>query len=157
AASVALATIAFVLAVPATIVAQGASDARFEALVRLTEAKMKEYGVPGVALGIVNNGAVSIRGVGVTNLEAPLPIPPHAVFPTASISTPFAARAMMRLVEQGRVDLKAPVRKYLPDFGVRDSMVSRDVPVLQLLTHMGGWEGQVSGPDRGTETLKTFV
>jgi len=155
--SVALASIAFVLAVPATILAQGASDARFEALVRLTEAKMKEYGVPGVALGVVNNGAVSIRGVGITNLEDPLPITPHTVFPIASISKTFAATAMMRLVEQGKVDLKAPVRKYIPDFRVRDSIVSRDVTVLQLLTHMGGWEGQVSGPDRGTETLKTFV
>ena len=98
AASVALASIAFVLAVPATILAQGASDARFEALVRLTEAKMKEYGVPGVALGVVSNGAVSIRGVGITNLEDPLPITPHTVFPIASISKTFAATAMMRLV-----------------------------------------------------------
>jgi CubicO group peptidase (beta-lactamase class C family) len=140
-----------------TLHAQAARDARFEALVTLTEAKMKEYGVPGVALGIVNNGAVSIRGVGVTNLEDPLPITAHTVFPIASISKTFAATAMMRLVEQGKVDLKAPVRKYIPDFRVRDSIVSRDVTVWHLLTHTGGWEGQVSGPDRGTETLKNFL
>jgi hypothetical protein len=63
----------------------------------------------------------------------------------------------MRLVEQGKVDLHAPVRKYLPDFRVRDEAASRDVTVWHLVTHLGGWEGQVSGPDRGTETLKTFV
>src|SRR5499426_4473059 len=151
------ASIAFLSALPTAALAQTGSDARFEALVRLTEAKMKEYGVPGVALGIVNNGAVSIRGVGVTNLEDPLPVTAHTVFPIASISKTFAATAMMRLVEQGKVDLKAPVRKYIPEFRVRDSVVSRDVTVWHLLTHLGGWEGQVSGPDRGTETLKNFV
>jgi CubicO group peptidase (beta-lactamase class C family) len=135
--------------------AQG--DARFDALATLAEAKMKEYGVPGVALGILQNGTVTIRGLGITNVEDPLPVTAHTVFPIASISKTFAATAMMRLVEQGKVDLKAPVRKYLPDFRVRDEATSRDVTVWHLLTHQGGWEGQVSGPDRGTETLKNFV
>src|SRR5262245_11936388 len=151
------ASIAFLSALPTAVLAQSGSDARFEALVRLTEAKMKEYGVPGVALGIVNNGAVSIRGVGVTNVEDPLPVTAHTVFPIASISKTFAATAIMRLVEQGKIDLRAPVRTYIPEFRVRDSVVSRDVTVWHLLTHLGGWEGQVSGPDRGTETLKSFV
>jgi CubicO group peptidase (beta-lactamase class C family) len=63
----------------------------------------------------------------------------------------------MRLVEQQKVDLRAPVRTYLPDFRVRDEAASRDATVWHLLTHLGGWEGQVSAPDRGTETLKNFV
>jgi len=63
----------------------------------------------------------------------------------------------MRLVEQGKVDLRAPVRIYIPNFRVRDSTVSRDVTVWHLLTHLGGWEGQVSGPDRGSATLENFV
>ena len=41
----------------------------------------------------------------------------------------------MRLVEQGKLDLKAPVRRYLPDFKVRDAAVSKDVTVWNLLTH----------------------
>jgi CubicO group peptidase (beta-lactamase class C family) len=134
-----------------------AADARFEALASLTEAKMKEYGVPGVALGVLRDGVVTIRGLGITNVEDPLPVTAHTVFPIASISKTFAATAMMRLVEQGKIDLKAPVRRYLPDFRVRDEAASRDVTVWHLLTHLGGWEGQVSGPDRGTETLKDFV
>ncbi|MGQ0641484.1 MAG: serine hydrolase domain-containing protein [Gemmatimonadaceae bacterium] len=123
----------------------------------LPDAKMKEYGVPGVALGVVHNGSVNIRGLGITNMEDPLPITAHTVFPIASISKTFAATAMLRLVEQGKVDLRAPVRTYVPDFRVRDEAVSRDVTVWHLLTHLGGWEGQVSGPDRGSETLKNFV
>jgi CubicO group peptidase (beta-lactamase class C family) len=40
---------------------------------------------------------------------------------------------------------------------VRDDAASREVTVWHLLTHLGGWEGQVSAPERGTETLKNFV
>ena len=137
--------------------AQAGANPRFDTLVSLTEAKMKEHGVPGVALGIVADGAVIIRGLGVTNVEDPLPVTEHTVFPIASISKTFAATAMMRLVEQGKVDLRAPVRTYLPDFRVRDEAASREATVWHLLTHLGGWEGQVSGPDRGTDTLKNFL
>ena len=136
---------------------QSAATPRFDALVGLTEAKMKEYGVPGVALGIIENGTVTTRGLGITNVEDSLPVTAHTVFPIASISKTFAATAMMRLVEQGKVDLRAPVRTYIPTFKVRDSVASRDATVWHLLTHLGGWEGQVSGPDRGTATLENFV
>jgi CubicO group peptidase (beta-lactamase class C family) len=137
--------------------AQAAPDARFEALASLVETKRKEYGVPGVALGIIHDGNVTIRGFGVTNVEDSVPVNAHTVFPIASISKTFAATAIMRLVEQGKIELRAPVRTYLPDFRVRDEAASRSVTVWHLLTHLGGWEGQVSGPDRGTETLRNFV
>jgi CubicO group peptidase (beta-lactamase class C family) len=130
---------------------------RFDALVAFAEGKMREHRVPGVALGIVDNGVITTRGLGVTNVDDPLPVTEHTVFPIASISKTFAATAMMRLVEQGKIDLKAPVRKYLPDFKVRDDNVSRDVTVWNLLTHSPGWEGQVSGPERGEDTLRNFT
>src|SRR6188768_782940 len=137
--------------------AQPASNPRFDALVALTEAKMKEFGVPGVALGIIDGYTVTTRGLGITNVEDSLPVTAHTVFPIASISKTFAATAMMRLVEQGKVQLRAPVRTFIPDFRVRDEAASREATVWHLLTHLGGWEGQVSGPERGTETLKNFV
>jgi CubicO group peptidase (beta-lactamase class C family) len=137
--------------------AQASPDARFEALVSLAESKMQEYRVPGVALGILDGGRVTMRGLGVTSVEDPLPITAHTVFPIASISKTFAATAIVRLIEQGKIDLRAPVRKYLPEFRVQDEAVSRDVTIWNLLTHTSGWEGQISGPDRGDETLKNFV
>jgi CubicO group peptidase (beta-lactamase class C family) len=137
--------------------AEERADPRFEAIVTLIESKMRDYRVPGVAVGVVDNGIVSTRGLGVTNVEDPLPVTEHTVFPIASISKTFAATAMMRLVEQGAVDLQAPVRRYLPEFRVRDEAVSRDVTIWHLLTHSSGWEGQVSGPERGEDTLRNFV
>ncbi len=148
-----VALIALAFASPAA--SQG--DARFDAIAALAQARMKELGVPGAAIGIVHNGITTILGLGITNVEDSLPVNAHTVFPIASISKTFAATAMMRLVEQGKVDLRSPVRTYLPDFRVRDSVASREATVWHLLTHLGGWEGQVSGPDRGTETLTNFI
>jgi CubicO group peptidase (beta-lactamase class C family) len=150
------AVVAFVLIAGISPRAQAGAN-RFDALIGFAEARMREHKIPGVAIGIVDNGAITTRGLGITNVEEPLPVTDHTVFPIASISKTFAATAMMRLVEQGRVDLKAPVRKYLPDFKVRDEQVSRDVTVWNLLTHSGGWEGQISGPERGEDTLRNFV
>ncbi len=148
--------------VVAMVLAAGAPRAqappnKFDALAAFAEGKMREYRVPGVALGIIDNGVVTTRGLGLTNVEDPVPVTDHTVFPIASISKTFAATAVMRLVEQGTLDLKAPVRKYLPDFKVRDDAASRDVTVWHLLTHTPGWEGQVSGPERGDDTLRNFV
>ena len=137
--------------------AQTGGNERFSRVVALLESKMREHRVPGVAIGIVDGGTVATRGIGVTNVDDPLPVTDHTVYPIASISKTFAATAMMRLVEQGKVDLQAPVRKYLPEFRVRDEEVSRDVTVWNLLTHTSGWEGQVSGPERGEDTLRNFV
>ena len=81
--------------------AQATADSRFDAIASLAEAKMKEFGVPGVALGIVNNGVVTVRGLGITNVEDPLPVTAHTVFPIASISKTFAATAMMRTETAG--------------------------------------------------------
>lgn len=137
--------------------AQSGNDQRFDAIATLAQSKMEEFGVPGVALGILHNGALSIRGLGITNVEDSLPVNAHTVFPIASISKTFAATAIMRLVEEGKVDLKATVRTYIPEFKVRDEAATRDATVMHLLTHLGGWEGQVSGPDRGSETLANFT
>ena len=152
-----LLTAALWLAALAPTVTAQHHENRFDSIVELTQSKMREFNVPGVAIGIFDNGVVTTRGLGVTNVEDPSAVNDHTVFPIASISKTFAATMIMRLAEQGKVDLKAPVRKYLPDFKVRDEAVSRDVTVWNLLTHTAGWEGQVSGADRGDDTLRNFV
>lgn len=146
-----------ILTLSVALQAQDRHNARFDALVSLAETKMLEYHVPGVAIGIFDNGVVTTRGIGIINVADPLPVNEHTVFPIASISKTFAATMAMRLVEQGKLDLKAPVQKYLPDFKVRDADVSRQVTIWNLLTHSPGWEGQVSGADRGEDTLRNFV
>jgi len=137
--------------------AQAPRDRTFETLADLVTTTMRELHVPGVALGVLLNGHTTIRGFGVTGVEDGLPITPETIFPLASISKTVTATAMMRLVEQGRVDLHAPVRRYLPGFRTEDEAVSRDVTIWHLLTHTSGWEGQLSATERGDETLARFV
>ena len=132
-------------------------DPRYEELASLVSEKMEEYGVTGVAFGVVKDGDATLRGFGVTSIEDPQPITPDTIFPIASISKTVATTAMMRLVEAGKVDLNSPVARYLPEFRVRDEAASRDVTVLDLLTHTSGWEGQLGMQDRGAESLAYFV
>ncbi len=130
---------------------------RFEDIAALVTAKMSEHGVPGVALGILHDGQTRTRGFGVTRVDDPQPMTTETVLTIASISKTFATTALMRLREAGRVDLRAPVRTYLPEFRVRDEAASRDVSLWHLVTHTPGWEGQLSTRDLGAEALADFA
>jgi len=133
------------------------ADPRFDRISRLIEAKMAEYRTTGVAFGLSTNGASQRRGFGITNVDNPQPVTPDTVFPIASISKTTVGTAMMRLHDQGRVDVEAPVRDYIPDFSLADAVAARDVRIWHLLTHTPGWEGQLSTPDRGPATLANFI
>ena len=109
-------------------VSQNSTDPRFEELSRLITQKMSEYHIPGVAFGILKNGQMTVRGFGITNIEDPLQVTGDTVFPIASISKTFAATAMVRLAQQGKLDLDAPVQRYLPDFRVGAQVIHEREP-----------------------------
>lgn len=137
--------------------AAGQDNTRLKDIEALVTAKMAEYHVPGVALGIVKAGRVETRTFGVTSVESPQPITIDTVFPIMSITKTVAATAIMRLVQDGKVEVSAPVQRYLPDFRVKDETASRAVTVAHLLAHTPGWEGQLSIDDRGAETHAHFT
>lgn len=96
---------------PAESSAQPAvTDVRFEQIATVVSEKIKEYGVPGVALGIYSDGKSLTRGFGVTSVENPLPVTESTLFQVGSITKTFTGTAVMRLVEQGKLKLDAPVR-----------------------------------------------
>jgi CubicO group peptidase (beta-lactamase class C family) len=132
-------------------------DARIDQVASLIQQKMSEYGVPGVGFAVLKNGHLTARGFGVSNLDNPQPITPDTIFALASISKTVTTTAMMRLVEQGKVDLNAPVKRYLPDFKVQDDTTTNNVAIWHLLTHTPGWEGQLTAADRGSLTLANFI
>lgn len=146
------------LLVPAPSLRGQASDPAFERVAAFLAEKMKEHKVPGVSLGVVRNGDVMTRGFGVTNVDHPLPVTDATVFQVGSITKTFTGTAIMRLVEQGRVRLDAPVRTYIPSFAVRDAAASSKATVLDLLTHMGGWEGDVfEDTGDGADAVAAYV
>ena len=136
----------------------GASDDRFEAMAKLVSERMAELKVPGAALGIFKDGQTQLRAFGIESVEAPdQPVTVDTLFPLASLSKTVTATAMMRLVEQGKVKLDAPVQTYLPTFRVQDPVASRQVTVQHLLSHLPGWEGQLTPDDYGIFSLQFFA
>lgn len=98
-------------------------------------------GVPGVAAGALLAGEEAIACDGVTSAEHPLPVDETTLFQVASLTKPFTATALVRLAAEGRVELDAPVRRYLPGFRLPRPEWTDRVRVEDLLTHRGGWQG----------------
>lgn len=90
---------------------QGVSDdPLFLALDEKILDAMSRYQVPGVAVGVLYNGGEYVRGYGVTNADYPLPVDGDTLFRIGSLTKTFTGTAIMRLVDQGKLDLNAPVR-----------------------------------------------
>jgi CubicO group peptidase (beta-lactamase class C family) len=117
------------------------TDTKFRKIAKKIVSEMKRLEVPGVAIGIWNKGREHTAGFGITSVEHPLPVTPDTLFQTGSISKTFTGTLLMMLAERGKVDLDAPVRKYIKDFKLQDEEVAKKVTVRHLLTHMGGWVG----------------
>lgn len=93
---------------------------------------------PGLAIVVVQNGEVVYeRGFGTKSLNTREPITPNSLFHLASVTKPFVATAIMQLVEQGKIDLDAPIIKYLPYFVMKDDRY-KTITVRQMLTHTSG-------------------
>ena len=119
---------------------------------------MRAYAIPGVAVGLIADGKEYVQGYGVTNVDYPVRVDGNTVFRINSSTKTFTGTTVMRLVDQGKVDLDAPVRRYLPDFTTSDAAASARVTVRQLLNHSAGWLGddlRDYGP--GDDALARFV
>src|SRR6266566_9636718 len=83
-------------------------------------AQMQTNHIPGVALGLVHNDqVVHLRGFGSAD-QSGRAVTPNTPFILASVSKSFTALAVMQLVEAGKIELDAPVQRYLPWFRVAD-------------------------------------
>lgn len=114
--------------------------------------------VPGVAVGVYHRGAEHYAFHGVTSVENPLPVDEGTLFQFGSTGKTFTATAILRLVEAGRVDLDAPVRRYVPELRLADERVAADVTVLHLLNHTAGWAGDLfDSTGDGDDALARYV
>ena len=117
-----------------------------------------ELEIPGVAVGVVAGDDDHVACHGVTSIEDPLAIDSGTLFQIGSTGKTYTGTAIMRLVEQGAVDLDAPVRTYVPELTLKDERVARDVTVLQLLNHTAGWDGDLfEDMGEGDDALERYV
>ena len=133
-------------------------DPTFRKIARRIVSEMRRLQVPGVAVGILHKGKEFVHGFGITNVEHPLPVTVDTLFQIGSITKTFTGTMLMRLAEQGAVDLDAPVRRYIKDFRLHDKRVAEKVTVRHLLTHMGGWVGDYfNNFGHGDDALEKMV
>lgn len=99
---------------------------------------MRQTGMPGFAIAIVENQKIIYAaGFGVKNISGKEPISARSLFHMASITKPFVATSIIQLWEQGKIDLDAPVVRYLPYFRLADERYKR-ITVRQMLSHISG-------------------
>jgi len=119
---------------------------------------MEKHKVPGAVVGILREEEAYVSGFGVTNVDHPLEVTEDTLFQIGSITKTFTATAIVRLAAQGKLNLDAPIRAYLPDFQVRDADASARVTLRHVLTHTAGWVGDFFlDTGAGDDALSDFV
>lgn len=98
---------------------------------------MEKQHIPGLSLAVIKNGKViKAAGYGFANIEKKIPATPETIYELASVTKQFVAAGTMLLVEQGKVNLDAPVAKYLHN----TPAAWTNVTVRRLLSHTAGFK-----------------
>ena len=114
------------------------AETDFAAIDAYVSAQQEKLGIPGLALGIVQEGQVAhLRGFGVADSSGRA-VTPQTPFTIGSVTKSFTALAVMQLVEAGQIDLDAPVQAYLPWFELADKEASARITVRNLLNQTSG-------------------
>ncbi len=144
------------LIVPGTALAQtGAGPADATAQVdRYLEMQMQRLQIPGLAVAVVKDGQLVLeRHYGTASVEFGVPVSADTVFAINSVTKAFTGVAAMRLVEAGRLDLSAPVGRYLADL----PEAWRAVTIRQLLSHMSGLPDIMRAPTVETDAAAAWA
>jgi CubicO group peptidase (beta-lactamase class C family) len=121
-------------------------------------ALIEEHQVPGAALGVLHHGDVTTVAAGVVNVRIGVEATPDTVFQIGSQGKMWTATVLMQLVDEGLVDIDAPVSTYLPNFRVTDPDVSAAVTLRHLLSHTSGIDGDhFADFGRGDDCLERYV
>ncbi|MFN8465637.1 MAG: serine hydrolase [Caldilineaceae bacterium] len=94
--------------------------------------------IPGFQMCVVKDGEVVYnKGFGLADVAAGKPMTPQSIMIQASVSKTLTAVAVLRLVEQGKLDLDARITDYLPYFTMADGRY-KDITMRMLLSHRSG-------------------
>lgn len=106
---------------------------------RLFEETLAHYALPGLALGIVEDGQVSYRRTaGTRRVDSGEDIDTQTLFKIASNSKAMTAALLARLVDAGKLRWDDPVIRHLPQLRMRDAWVTQNLQVRDLLIHNSG-------------------
>jgi dipeptidyl aminopeptidase/acylaminoacyl peptidase/CubicO group peptidase (beta-lactamase class C family) len=124
----------------------------------------ERHKVPGASLGILRLGRdgkpdeLVEASYGYANVPAKIEATADTLFQIGSISKVWTATVVMQLVDEGKLDLDAPVAEVLPELQLADSGVAKTVTMRQLLSHISGIEGDVfTDTGRGDDCVEKYV
>ncbi len=116
------------------------------------------HDVPGAAVAASVGGEVVDAAAGLLSRSTGVAATTDSVFQIGSITKVWTATMVMQLVEEGELELDAPLRRYLPEFRVADEHAAASMTIRQLLSHTAGFEGDIftdTGP--GDDALERYV
>ncbi len=110
---------------------------------------IKERRIPGATLAVFNKGKIIYeRGYGYADIKEKIKPEPSTLFRIASLSKPVTAAGILKLFEEGKIDIDAPVVEYLKKLDIDKKIVDNrwyKISVKNLLQHTGGWDSKKSG------------
>ncbi|WP_157248328.1 serine hydrolase domain-containing protein [Nonomuraea typhae] len=119
---------------------------------------LAENRVPGAAVAFCAGDEVTDVAAGVLSTATGVEATTGSLFQIGSITKVLTSTLAMQLVDEGRLDLDAPVRAYLPGFAVADERAAARITVRQLLCHVSGFEGDVfTDTGKGDDCLDKYV
>ncbi|GLI96406.1 hypothetical protein Sbs19_02240 [Sphingobium sp. BS19] len=111
----------------------------------LVAQEMARSNTAGVAVAVVDRGRIArVQGFGKANIEHGVPVHADTLFKVAATGMQFTAAAVMLLVEDGKIELDAPVLRYLPKAPAKWGKVT----IRQLLDHTSGLPATPNGDFR---------
>jgi CubicO group peptidase (beta-lactamase class C family) len=128
------------LLLPAAAAAQRPQSDPFAGARAFIQRTVQENGIPSVAVAVAKDGGVIFaQGFGFADLDRRIPATPRTMYSLASISKPLTATALMRLVEQGRIDLDRPANEYLGGGKIQSRVWDvHSATVRRVLSHTAG-------------------
>jgi CubicO group peptidase (beta-lactamase class C family) len=105
-------------------------------------ASMGARQVPGVSIAVIRDARIAWTGTfGVRDRASGVPVDAGTVFSAQSMSKPVFAYRVMKLCEQGVLDLDAPLTRYTPDIFVKDDPRVHEITARRVLSHTTGLPG----------------
>ena len=133
--------------------ARGPSDWRPVAsrIESLLPALMKECRVPGVSVALISKeGLAWSKSAGVLSAGHPEPVTRDTLFEACSMSKPVFAYLVMKLAEEGRLSLDAPLSRYLQDPSILGQPGAELITARMVLSHTTGFPNwRRRGEERG--------
>ncbi len=106
--------------------------------------KAKSDSLKGLSIAVVDSSKnFFVAGYGEGSHKSKFSINDTTTFKIASISKVFTALLIMKLVEEGKINLDKPIDLYIKEFTIKKRYISNNPTIRQLLTHHGGMPGDI--------------